>query len=104
MHQLSVSEFSTYRWTFFQDVIKYSNTGYSSIGVWRTKVEDYGQAEAVDLIHEMKLNVSSVNWAGGFTGSDGRSFVEAIDDAVDAIRLTSSLQASCLDIFGWVFL
>ena len=98
MHQLSVSEFSTYRWTFFQDVIKYSANGCSSIGVWRTKVEDYGLVEAVDLIHEMKLQVSSVNWAGGFTGSDGRSFIEAIDDAVDAIRLTSSLQANCLVI------
>ncbi len=93
MRQLSVNEFSTYRWTFFQDVIKYAAHGYSSIGVWRTKLEDFGLADAVDLIHEMKLNVSSVNWAGGFTGSDGRSYLEAIDDAVDAIRLTSALQA-----------
>ena len=96
MLQLSVSEFSTYRWSFFQDVIRYSSNGYSSIGVWRTKVEDYGLVEAIDLIHEMEMSVSSVNWAGGFTGSDGRSFVEAIDDAVDAIRLTSSLHANCL--------
>jgi sugar phosphate isomerase/epimerase len=98
MQQLSVSEFSTYRWTFFQDVIKYSRHGYSSIGIWRTKVEDYGLVEAVDLIHEMKLTVSSLNWAGGFTGSDGRSFVDAVEDAMDAIRLASSLQANCLVI------
>ena len=50
MLQLSVSEFSTYRWSFFQDVIRYSSNGYSSIGVWRTKVEDYGLVEAIDLL------------------------------------------------------
>lgn len=98
MYTISVSEFSTYRWTFFQDVIGYSANGYSSIGVWRYKIEDFGLVDAVDLIHEMKLNVSSVNWAGGFTGSDGRSFLEAIDDSMDAIRLAGLLQANCLVI------
>lgn len=66
------------------------------MGLWRSKVEDFGQVEAIDLLHEMKMSVSSVHWAGGFTGGDGRSFNSAIEDAKDAIRLTSAVTANCL--------
>ena len=34
----------------------------------------------------MQMGVSSVSWAGGFTGGDGQSYVSAIDDAQEAIE------------------
>ena len=97
--QIAVSEFSTPRWSFHQDVIKYASRGINKIGVSRAKVGDFGQNAAADLLFEMKMEVSSVNWAGGFTGSSGFSFVEAIDDAIEAIVFASKVNAECLLIY-----
>lgn len=97
--QIAVSEFSTLRWSFQQDVIKYASLGINKIGISRRKVDDFGKSAAADLLFEMKMEVSSVNWAGGFTGSDGFSFVEAIDDAIEAIVFASQVNAECLLIY-----
>ena len=98
MQRVSISELSTLRWSFFQDSIRYASYGFGSMGVWRQKTNELDEGEASDLLFEMNMNVSSVHWAGGFTGSDGRSYVEAIDDAIDAIQLAGRLGADCLII------
>lgn len=94
--RLAVNELSTYRWSFEEDVIQYKAHGFAAIGVWRAKVSDYGDEKAMELISEHELRVSSLQWAGGFTGSDGRSFREAMHDAFDAIELAASLKAQTL--------
>jgi sugar phosphate isomerase/epimerase len=96
MRQISVSQFSTCYWTFEEDLLRYQALGFDSIGIWRRKIDDFGHREAIDLIYETKMNVSSLSWAGGFTGSDGRSYVEAVEDACEAISLASKLGAGCL--------
>ena len=96
MRQISVSQFTTCQWTFEEDLLRYQALGYDSIGVWRRKIDDFGHRDAIDMLFDSPLNVSSLNWAGGFTGSDGRSFVDAVDDAVDAISLASKLNAGTL--------
>jgi len=93
--RISVSQLSTLRWSFDEDVLRFANYGFGSLGIWRRKVEDFGEAEAIDLLYEHKMSVSSVHWAGGFTG-DGISLKEAIDDAISAIELSSRVQADCL--------
>ena len=93
--RISVSQLSTLRWTFEQDVLRYANYGFGSLGVWRRKIEDFGEAEAIDLLYKHKMSVSSVHWAGGFTG-DGTSLKEAIEDAKSAIKLASRMEADCL--------
>ena len=96
MRQISVSQFTTCQWTFEEDLLRYQALGYDSIGVWRRKIDDFGHRDAIDMLYDSSLSVSSLNWAGGFTGSDGRSFVDAVDDAVDAISLASKLNAGTL--------
>lgn len=96
MRRISVSQLSTLRWSFYQDVIRYACQGFDSIGVWRQKVSDVDVDEAIDLLFEMKMSVSSVHWAGAFTGSDGKSHSQAIVDGVEAIQLASRLDADCL--------
>jgi len=93
----SICQFSTYQWSFYEDVIRYSTLGFATIGIWRQKIDDFGQSAAIDLLYENKMSVSSVHWAGGFTG-DGRTFSDAIDDAVDSIHLASQVDADCLII------
>ena len=96
LENLGVSQFSTLRWSFFQDVRRYASLGFNRIGVWRGKLEEIGADEAADFIFEMKMGVSSLSWAGGFTGGDGDSFASKIDDAIDAIQTAARLRANCL--------
>jgi sugar phosphate isomerase/epimerase len=96
MRRFSISQLTTTRWTFHQDVVRYLLQGFHSMGVWRQKIEDFDLLEVTDYLHEMRMNVSSVHWAGGFTGGEGFSFADSIQDAMEAIELTSRLQGDCL--------
>ena len=96
MAKLAISELTTFRWSFDEDVNAYRSAGIDAIGVWRQKLSDFGEEKGSELLHETGLTVSSLSWAGGFTGSDGRSYKDSLDDARDAIRLAASLRAGCL--------
>jgi sugar phosphate isomerase/epimerase len=99
MTLLSMNEITTFRWSFEEDVENYQQAGYRAIGVWRRKLSDGDEDRAVDLVTESGLVVSNLMWAGGFTGSDGRTLAESIDDAAEAIRLAAALQAGCLVVY-----
>jgi sugar phosphate isomerase/epimerase len=99
MTKLAVSEMTTYRWSFEEDVRNYQQAGIGAIGVWRQKLSDFGEEKGCELLEEAGLEVSSVLWAGGFTGSDGRSYRESVLDAQDAIRIAGRLGAECLLVY-----
>ncbi len=46
------------------------------------------------------LKVSHLLWAGGFTGSDGRSYRESVEDASEALRTAAALQTGCLVVYS----
>jgi sugar phosphate isomerase/epimerase len=100
MPRLSMNEMTTYRWSFDQDVQHYCAAGIPAIGVWRRKLSDFGEQRGIELLKGSGLAVSNLLWAGGFTGSEGHTFRESIDDAVDAIRLAGAMRASCLVIYS----
>lgn len=100
MAKLSVSQTTTYRWSFEEDVRNYAEAGIPAIGVWRQKLSDCGEAEGIRLLSEHGLEVSHLFWAGGFTGSDGRSFRESVEDAKEALRLAKRLGARCLVVYS----
>jgi len=100
MAKLSVSETTTFRWSFEEDVRNYAAAGIPAIGVWRQKLSDLEEAQAIRLLQEYGLEVSHLFWAGGFTGSDGRSFRESVEDAKEALRLAKRLGASCLVLYS----
>jgi sugar phosphate isomerase/epimerase len=87
---------TTYHWSLLEDVIGYHAAGVRSIGVWRRKLCDFGEERGVELLRESGLTVSNFSSAGGFTGSDGQTFREAVDDALEAVRLAAELRAGCL--------
>lgn len=96
MSLLSMNELTTYRWSFEEDVRKYHAAGYQGIGLWREKLADYGEQHGARLLADAGIAVSSLSWAGGFTGSDGRPHLDAVEDALHAVRLAALLQAGCL--------
>jgi sugar phosphate isomerase/epimerase len=99
MTLLSMNEITTFRWSLEEDVENYQLAGYRAIGVWRQKLSDGDQDHAIDLLADSGLYVSNLMWAGGFTGSDGRTLAESVDDAAEAIRLAAALRAGCLVIY-----
>lgn len=99
MTLLSMNEITTFRWSLVEDIENYQQAGFRAIGVWRHKLSDWDEDQAVDLLADSGLVVSNLTWAGGFTGSDGRSPAEAIDDAIDALRLAGKLGAGCLVVY-----
>ncbi len=100
MTLLSMNEVTTFRWSFEQDVEIYQEAGYSGIGVWRHKVSDGDEDQAIDLVSSSGLSVTHLAWAGGFTGSDGRTLAESVADALEALRLAAALRAGCLVIYS----
>jgi sugar phosphate isomerase/epimerase len=96
MAGLAINELTTYRWSFEEDVRRYLAAGIPAIGVWRRKLSDYGEAHGIELLNQAAMHVSSLQWAGGFTGSDGHTHSESLEDARDAIRLANRLHAGCL--------
>jgi sugar phosphate isomerase/epimerase len=100
MTLLSMNEITTFRWSLEEDVENYQLAGYRAIGVWRQKLTDGDEDRAIDLLAESGLHVSNLMWAGGFTGSDGRTLAESVDDAAEAIQLAAALRAGCLVIYS----
>jgi sugar phosphate isomerase/epimerase len=100
MARLSMNEMTTFRWSFEEDVAQYAAAGFTALGVWRQKLSDFGEEKGIELLAKRQLSVSNLLWAGGFTGSDGRSFRESIDDALEAIRLAAAMHAGCLVVYS----
>lgn len=98
MDRLAISELTTFRWSFEEDVARYRAAGIRAIGIWRQKLADIGEQRGAALLKEAGLTVSSLQWAGGFTGSDGHSHLESLADARLAIATAAALRADCLII------
>jgi sugar phosphate isomerase/epimerase len=96
MFEIAISQMTTPRWELSLEVDRLAAHGFEAISVWRPKISDVGAAAAAGLITSAGLRVSSVQWAGGFTGGDGRSFDESIDDALEAIETAETLAAPAL--------
>ncbi len=99
MRRLSVNEVTTFRWTFEEDVNHYRAAGFTAMGVWRRKLAEFGEDEGLDLLRDKRMAVSSLMWAGGFTGMDGRTHSESIEDGLDAVRLAAAMGAGCLLVY-----
>lgn len=91
---------TTYRWSLLEEISGCQDVGIEAIGVWRPKLEDFGEDRSIELLGESGLQVSSLSWAGGFTGANGHSFEEAVEDGYHAIRVAAALNAECLVILS----
>ena len=96
MFEIAISQMTTPRWELSLEVDRLAAHGFDAISVWRPKLSDLRAPAAAGLIAAAGLRVLSVQWAGGFTGGDGRSFDESVDDALEAIELAEVLSASVL--------
>lgn len=100
MNTLAISQLSTLRWSFEEDATGYAVRGFQGIGIYRPKLEDFGLDRTIELLAESSLSVTSLSWVGGFTGSDGRAFEDAVVDAIAAVRDAANLRAETLIVLA----
>jgi sugar phosphate isomerase/epimerase len=96
MFDVAISELTSSRWDLQREIGHAVAHGFDAISLWRPKVSDVGAAAAGRLISAAGLRVSSLQWAGGFTGADGRSFAESVEDAAEAITMAATVGAPAL--------
>lgn len=93
MFDVAVSQLTSSRWDLQEEAERAATHGFDALALWRPKVSDVGAAAAAAILSVAGLRVSSLQWAGGFTGGDGRSFAESVSDAVEAIETAATLGA-----------
>jgi sugar phosphate isomerase/epimerase len=94
-----MNQLSTCRWSLVEDVLHYRQAGFSRIGLWRQKVEDFGVERTAELLADNRVSPALVTWAGGFTGNCGNSWQDKVNDASCAIRMASRLGAESLLVY-----
>ncbi len=95
-----MNELTTFRWSFDEDLLYYQEAEYQGIGLWIRKLEDFGVERGIEMLNESELAVSNVMWAGGFTGSDGKSIDSNLAEARRSLALARDVKAECLTIYA----
>jgi len=96
MFHVAISQMTTSRWELPAEIDRIADHGFDRLSLWRPKLSDVGDAAAAALLDAAGMRVSSLQWAGGFTGGDGRSFAESIADALEAIDSAAAVGAPVL--------
>jgi len=96
MFHVSISQLTTPRWELPEEIARLADHGFDCLSLWRPKLSEIGHVTAARLLAEAGMRVSSLQWAGGFTGGDGRTFAESINDAAEAIDAAGLLGAPVL--------
>ena len=94
--KLSVNQSTTLRWSFEEDVVRYRQSGIDAIGLWVPKLLECGEERARDWLSENGLSVSTLSYAGGFTGAFGHDLADVLVETRGLIELAGVLQAESL--------
>ena len=100
MVDVAVSQMTSARWDLVDDVAAARSHGFDAVALWRPKVSDMGGPAVARLLATAGVRASSLQWVGGFTGGDGRSFAESVEDAVEALALAEAVAAPVLVVHG----
>lgn len=96
MFHVAISQLTMSRSELPEEIARLADHGFDCLSLWRAKLSDIGQTAAASMLTEAGMRVSSLQWAGGFTGGDGRRFAESIEDAVEAIDVAATVGAPVL--------
>ena len=98
MFDVAISQLTAPRLDLDQELAHVTAAGLDAIALWRPKLSDIGIGTVASALACAGVRVSSLQWAGGFTAGDGRSFDESVADAVEAIEAARLLAAPVLVI------
>ncbi|MCP4168657.1 MAG: sugar phosphate isomerase/epimerase [Chloroflexi bacterium] len=99
MPKLSISEVTTYNWSFEEDVVNYAAAGIDGIGVFRDKLANYGAKKGVELLANSPLGVANLVGSGYFLSNPVSTVAQikyGIQDTLEAIELAARIRADCI--------
>jgi sugar phosphate isomerase/epimerase len=96
IHRLSLNQATTQRWSISEAVDGCVRHGISSIALWRHKIAETGLDEAVRLVEQAGLHVSSVCRGGMFPAADAAERRRRIQDNLHAVDEAAALHADSL--------
>lgn len=94
--RLSLNQKTVDRWTLRQAVDGCVAHGIPAIGVWREAVAEVGLPEAVRMVGDAGLRVSSLCRGGFFTAADPAARAAALEENRRALDEAAALGAACL--------
>ncbi|MGN6325399.1 sugar phosphate isomerase/epimerase family protein [Pseudolysinimonas sp.] len=95
--RLSLNQATIKRATLREALDTTRTAGIAGIGLWREPVAEVGVDDAVRLVADSGLRVSSLCRGGFFTAPEGEERVVALDDNRRAIEETAALAAAGAD-------
>lgn len=98
--RVGLNEITTFRWSLPRDVELCNDFGIQNLGIWWPKLIRFGEEKGIELLRDSGLRVSSLSYAGGFTGSFGLRFKDAIDETKYALSLAGQLRAGCVTLLS----
>lgn len=93
MFSAALSQFTTPRWDLSIEIARCRAHGFDALAMWRPKFSDIPPATVARMLSTAGIRAASIQWAGGFTGGDGRTFAESVADALEAIECARVLAA-----------
>jgi len=96
LSRLSLNQITTQRWSLREAVEGCARAGIPSIGVWRDKLAEAGLDQAVRLVRDAGLHVSSVCRGGMFPAASAAERQVRIDDNRRAVDEAAALGADVL--------
>ena len=96
LKRLTVNQRTTCRWSLAEAIAGCEQAGLGGLGLWRPKLSECGEDQAVERIRESGLAVSSLSWIGAFTGIYDYSYNDAVADGRDALALAAELRSATL--------
>ncbi|MEZ6048558.1 MAG: TIM barrel protein [Planctomycetaceae bacterium] len=94
INRLSICQLPGCFWTLENEFQFLKQANISAVGLYRPRFAESGDQHGLNLLRQSQVQVSSIAWAGGFTGSHGFSFEEAVADSCDAVELAYKAGAS----------
>lgn len=96
MFSAALSQFTTPRWDVHVELAKCVAHGFDALALWRPKFSDIPPTSVARMLTAAGVRAASIQWAGGFTGADGRSFAESVADGLEAIECARLVGAPVL--------
>ncbi|HEU4329231.1 MAG TPA: sugar phosphate isomerase/epimerase family protein [Roseiflexaceae bacterium] len=96
LSRLSLNQASTQRWSLREAVEGCARAGIPAISVWRDKLAEAGVTQAVQLVRDAGLHVSSVCRGGMFPAATAAERRARIEDNMRAVDEAAALEADVL--------
>lgn len=94
--RISISDWALRKWGWKRGFELMRLVRLKALGINRTVIADCRPASIARSLKKSNARASYVAWVGGFTGCDGYSFDDSMEEAYEAIRLCKLLNADNL--------